>query len=160
MMNPGRSPAAGFALIAALLFPLPVKAQTLETAQAFTTALYAAYATSDPDYVGRNPERTFAPELLDLIRKDQANAPPGEVGILDGDPICDCQDYEGLKLAGMKVVETGKDKARADVTLSFPSETRSMSLDLVARGGEWRVGDVHTEQTPSLVKLLSSPPAP
>lgn len=147
-------------LIAALIAPLAVHAQTLEAAKAFTTTLYGAYAKGEPDYVGQNPERTFSPELLALIRKDQANTPPGEVGILDGDPICDCQDAEGLKATNVKVVAAGEGKARADVTLAFPSETRAMSLDLVARNGEWRVGDVHTEQTPSLVKLLSSPPAP
>jgi hypothetical protein len=149
--------AAGLALIAALLSPPPLQAQTLDAAKAFTTALYSAYATGSPDYVGANPERTFSPELLALIRKDQANTPAGEVGILDGDPICDCQDAEGLKLTDVKVVEAGKGAARADVVLAFPSETRSISLDLVAVGGEWRVGDVHTEQTPSLVKLLANP---
>ena len=160
MIPSSRSRAAGFALIAALLAPLSIQAQTLETAKAFTTALYGAYATGAPDYVGQNPERTFSPELLALIRKDQANTPAGEVGILDGDPICDCQDAEGLKLTDVTVAAVGQGKARADVTLKFPSETRSMSLDLVAHGGEWRVGDVHTGQTPSLVKLLASPPAP
>lgn len=160
MVHPGKSRAAGLALIAALIAPLAVHAQTLEAAKAFTTTLYGAYAKGEPDYVGQNPERTFSPELLALIRKDQANTPPGEVGILDGDPICDCQDAEGLKATNVKVVAAGEGKARADVTLAFPSETRAMSLDLVARNGEWRVGDVHTEQTPSLVKLLSSPPAP
>ena len=100
--------AAGLALIAALLSPPPLQAQTLDAAKAFTTALYSAYATGSPDYVGANPERTFSPELLALIRKDQANTPAGEVGILDGDPICDCQDAEGLKLTDAKVVEAGK----------------------------------------------------
>jgi len=159
MAHPSKSQTAGIALIAALLAPLSVHAQSLEAAKAFTTTLYGAYAKGNPDYVGQNPERTFSPELLGLIRKDQASAAPGEVGILDGDPICDCQDAEGLRATDVKVVATGEGKARADVTLAFPSETRSMSLDLVASGGEWRVGDVHTEQTPSLVKLLSNPPS-
>jgi hypothetical protein len=141
-------------LFAAVLAPLPVQAQSLDSARAFTQALYAAYGTRDPEHLGRDAERTFSPALLALIRRDRDTAPPGEVGILDGDPICDCQDFEGIKLMSLTLAEKGPGKARADVTLRFPDETRSLSLDLVAAEGAWRVDDVHSDYTPSLVKLL------
>jgi hypothetical protein len=154
-----------FALIAALLAPLSANAQTLDEARAFVRGLYAAYEASDPDYLGRNAEKTFAPDLLALIRRDAATAPPGEVGILDGDPICDCQDYSEIELKRLNVGRAGQGRARAEVSLHFPGETRSMRLDLVAVGGQWRVADVHTSATPSLVKLLATelgrrPPKP
>jgi hypothetical protein len=149
-------PALRYALIAALLAPPSAQAQTLDEARAFVRGLYAAYEASDPNYLGRNAERTFAPELLALIRRDAETAPPGEVGILDGDPICDCQDYSEIELKRLMVGRAGQGRAGAHVTLRFPGEMRSMRLDLVAVGGQWRVADVHTSATPSLVKLLET----
>ena len=138
------------------LVSAPASAQSLEAARTFTRHLYAAYQGGDPDYLGRDARRTFAPQLLALIRRDAASAPAGEVGILDGDPICDCQDPGGLRLKRLAVRHTGPGRVRADVTLRFPDETRSMRLSLVAVHGRWRVADVRTRETPSLVKLLQA----
>jgi hypothetical protein len=129
-------------------------AQGLDDARAFTTKLYAAYETGSPDYLGRDAERTFTPSLLALIRRDRATTPSGDVGILDGDPICDCQDTGGLKMTGLVVEPAGPQAARAKATLRFPDETRSVTLDLKAIHGHWRIADVHTAATPSLVRLL------
>jgi hypothetical protein len=141
-------------LFAALLAPLLASAQSLDSARAFARGLYEAYYKGDRVHVGRDAGKTFSPALLALIKRDQDTAPPGEVGILDGDPICDCQDVEGVELTGLDLAETGPGRARADVTLHFPGETRKLSLDLVATGGAWRVDDVHSDFTPSLVKVL------
>ena len=150
------------AVIAALLAPLTAQAQGADTARAFTLRLYEAYRTGAPDYLGRDARRTFAPHLLALIHRDRATTPAGDVGILDGDPICDCQDAQGVRATHLAISAMGPGRARARVTLRFPSETREMTLDLVtartaARGakqGEWRIADVHTRETPSLVRLL------
>jgi hypothetical protein len=146
------------AVIAALIAPLSVQAQGADTARAFTLHLYAAYRTGAPDYLGRDAGRTFAPHLLALILRDRATTPSGDVGILDGDPICDCQDAGGVRATRLTINPAGPGRARARVTLRFPSETREMTLDLVARRGagrgEWRIADIHTRETPSLVRLL------
>jgi hypothetical protein len=141
-------------LLAAVLAASPVQAQTFDSARVFAQRLYAAYGTGDPEHLGRDADKTFSPALLALIRRDQDTAPPGEVGVLNGDPICDCQDFEGIELRSLSLAQTGPGRARVDVVLRFPSETRSMSLDLVAVKGAWRVDDVHSDDTPSLVKLL------
>jgi hypothetical protein len=144
------------ALIAALITPVAAQAQTLDAARAFTRTLYAAYRAGDPDYLGRDAGRTFAPQLLALIRRDAASTPEGEVGVLDGDPICDCQDPGGLRLDRLAIRPAGSGRARAEVTLRFAGETRRMRLSLLAIHGQWRVADVNTRETPSLVRLLEA----
>jgi len=146
------------AVIAALMTAISVPAHGADTARAFALRLYEAYRTGAPDYLGRDARRTFAPPLLALILRDRATTPSGDVGILDGDPICDCQDAEGVRATHLTITAAGPGRARARVTLRFPSETREMTLDLVAGRdagrGAWRVADVHTSETPSLVRLL------
>ena len=144
----------GCGLPAVLIASTPASAQGLDAARAFTTKLYAAYQTGEPDYLGRDAEGTFTPPLLALIRRDQASTPSGDVGVLDGDPICDCQDAGGLKMTRLVVEAAGPKAARAKVTLRFPGETRRVTLELKAIRGHWRVADVHTAATPSLVLLL------
>ena len=141
-------------IAAALAVPFGAHAQGLDAARQFTLQLYAAYQHGEPDYLGRDARLTFAPQLLALIRRDQATTPSGDVGILDGDPICDCQDAQGVRLAHLTIRQAGPARAHAKVTLSFPTETRSMELVLVAEGARWRVADVHTRETSSLAKLL------
>jgi hypothetical protein len=150
---------AGFALAAMLLagcagLATPAQAQPLDAARAFATALYTAYGTGDPDYLGADASKTFAPHLLALIRRDRANTPAGEVGILDGDPICDCQDAGGLRMTNLVVKAAGPQRAQARAVLHFPGETRAVTLDLESVRGHWRVADVHTRATPSLAGLL------
>jgi hypothetical protein len=70
-------------------------AQTPADGRAFVTGLYGAYNGGEPDYLGRQAGAVFSPRLLSLVRKDQAATPEGEVGALDWDPICDCQDSTG-----------------------------------------------------------------
>ena len=73
----------------------PAAAQDLGGAKAFVTGLYTAYARHPgPDYLGRQARQVFSPALLELMRRDAARTPKGDVGTLDGDPICNCQDYE------------------------------------------------------------------
>jgi hypothetical protein len=141
--------------LCALVVSTPAHAQGLEAARAFTRKLYAAYQAGNPDYAGRDAAATFAPPLLALIRRDQATTPSGDVGILDGDPICDCQDTGGMRMTHLGVKEAGPNAARAEVTLRFPGETRSLTLDLQAVRGHWRVADVHSLATPSLARLLA-----
>ena len=129
-------------------------AQSLESAQGFVAGLYHAYETSQPNYLGRRAAGVFSPRLLALIRRDERNA-HGEVGALDGDPICDCQDAEGVRLTGLSVGPAGPGRATARVRLRFPDGPRTLTLDLAAFGGQWRVDDVHIKDTPSLVRLLS-----
>lgn len=130
-------------------------AQDARSADAFVRQLYAAYHGDGPDYLGRQAASVFAPPLLALIRRDAAETPAGDVGALDGDPICDCQDFGGLRLLSVKVEKAPSGETRADVHLRISREPRAVQLDLITVHGHWRVSDVHTAETPSLVSLLT-----
>ncbi|WP_293385897.1 hypothetical protein [Phenylobacterium sp.] len=139
----------------AVLATAPARAQDAAGARAFVVGLYAAYHGHGPDYLGRQAPQVFAPRLLTLIRRDAAETPQGDVGALDGDPICDCQDAGGLR--GVAVEVTGGAGGRASAVAHFriSAEARTVRLDLVAVQGQWRISDVHTADTPSLVSLLT-----
>ncbi len=141
-------------VLVALSWPAFALAQSVAGARAFTLGLYRAYAHRAPDYLGGQRRRVFSPRLLSLIQRDRLLTPPGEVGALDGDPICDCQDPDGLTDVQVAVSGAGPGRAVARVRFRFSSEARAATLDLVAVHGQWRVDDVHTKDTPSLADLL------
>jgi Protein of unknown function (DUF3828) len=146
--------------LAALMFAgapaaMAVQAPDLPAAQAFVTGLYAAYHGKGPDYLGRQAGAVFAPLLLRLIRRDATETPAGDVGALDGDPICDCQDAGVLRDVAVTITGEGPGRARAVVHFRLSRERRTVTLDLAAVQGHWRVSDVRTADTPSLVALLN-----
>ncbi len=142
--------------LAITAMPLLAEAQDLSAAHAFVAALYDRYGHGDPEYLGRDGPSVFDPSLLRLIRRDQTRAGPGYVGALDWDPICGCQDADGLKLVGVNTLSAGPTKAQATAKLSFPSGGPiAIRLDLIRVGGAWRVSDIHERETPSLVHLLN-----
>jgi hypothetical protein len=141
--------------MAALLAPMQAQAGGVDSARAFAQGLYEAYRHGEPNYLGERAGTTFAPHLLALIRHDQATTPPGYSPNLDWDPICSCQDAEGLRTERVDAREVGPGRVLATVTLRFPAEVATVKLDLVSsRNGGWRVADVRTKETPSLVALL------
>ncbi len=149
---------AGAVLLVSLILAVPRGAhgQTLEEARAFTLGLYRAYAHGSPDVLGPQAGDIFARPLLDLIRQDQTSTPAGDVGTLDGDPICDCQDAADVSRVSVEVSRLSPSKAKARVRFALAGEPRTVRLDLTAVAGRWRVEDVRTKDTPSLVGLLRS----
>jgi hypothetical protein len=107
--------------------------------------------------MGRGAAAVFSFQLLGLIRADEREA-HGEVGRLDGDPICDCQDAGGLALTGLDIQLAPHGRAAAHVTLHYPSpEVRKLTLQLLWTPHGWLVDDVSTAETPSLRQLLQTP---
>ena len=96
--------------------------------------------------------------MVALLREDARHTPKCDVGAIDGDLICDCQDDDGLtaKLGSLSAV--GSRGAAAIVDLRFakesPPETRRLGIDLVIVRGHWRIHDIETKETPSLRMLL------
>ena len=70
-------------------------AKPAETPQRFLDGVYANYRKADFSPF-RRPASYFAPRLLAAIEEDSRLA-HGEVGYLDGDPLCQCQDAVGLR---------------------------------------------------------------
>jgi hypothetical protein len=139
-------------LVAAAALLAPAAAQA-ETAQAFLERTYAGYAREDFDPLD-HLHRYFAAPLAAAIREDERLA-TGEVGYLDGDPLCDCQDISGLKPRVESVRMTGKRAASARVMLDFgTADQRTVVLQLVLTKHGWRVADVATRDQPSLLAAL------
>jgi Protein of unknown function (DUF3828) len=144
--------AIGLTAAVALAWPAAAAAQDLASAQRFVEGLYGAYRGDGPQYLGRQAPKVFSPRLLALIRRDQALA-HGEVGALDGDPICDCQDWD-IKAVRVAVTPAGAGRAKAVATFRNTGDPVTIRLDLVATGQGWRVDNIHAKDTPDLVAFL------
>jgi hypothetical protein len=129
-------------------------AQPEESAKAYLQHLYANYRHSEYSPFTR-PDEVFAPRLLSAIRKDEQLA-HGEVGFLDGDPLCGCQDTGGMRARVGAVAARGR-SATAHVSISFgPSEHRDIRLKLERTRAGWRISDVSTAEELSLLHDLEA----
>src|SRR3712207_1917409 len=121
-----RGAAMSLAFLAALLAPAP----PAEAPRDFVARIYAGYRDPGFNPLDR-PERLFAPPLVAAIRED-ARLSGDEPGWLDGDPLCQCQDHEGLEPLVRDVRRTAARTALADVLLRLPGyEAREVRLRLV-----------------------------
>lgn len=137
------------AFAAALLAP----ALPAEAPRAFVERLYAGYR--DPDY---NPlarkRRIFAPPLVAAMNED-ARLSHGEVGYMDADPLCQCQDPAGLRPLIREITRPTRSTATAHVLIDFGgSDRRDLHLRLVRTAGGWRIADIVTADEPSLLEAL------
>ena len=136
------------------IFPaIPIANDTSDENQ-FIINLYKNYQRSDYQFAGTGADTIFAPELLKLIRMDEENA-KGEAGYLDWDPICACQDYEGLQI--IKISIFNKDQKNfGEVHLKISETIFMISLELIKINGKWFIKDIKTADVPSLLKYLKS----
>jgi len=145
------------ALVFLLVFSVtPGFAQTLGDARRFVAGLYAAYGKEPgPDYTAHGAgQDIYAPKLLALMRKDEAAA-QGEVGAVDFDPICDCQDYSITRVT-ISVNRAASGKTIAQVRFKNSNAWQRVTLDLVPVGGVWKISDVHGTHVKSLLRFLEN----
>jgi hypothetical protein len=141
----------GFAAFAAAIFSaaaLAGSAPDVNAARAFIVKLYSHYPAprNGPSFL---PTEKNAPDVFDagmiaLFREDTRLA-KGEVGFVDADPICMCQDDSGLKPKLVSVAMQGPNAATAVVDLRYPdsgNKPNLLTLHLVVVKGEWRVYDL------------------
>jgi hypothetical protein len=146
------------AALTLLLFQATVARPADATAESFVRDLYRREAhTTKADreaFAGhRGAEAIYSPSLLALIRRDARATPKGDVGKLDFDPVCSCQDSDGITLEALQIMPTDPSHGRAVVTL-FPagSNQRKVTLKLVLLPQGWRIDDMESNKTPSLRK--------
>ncbi|MCR6658616.1 MAG: YbjP/YqhG family protein [Asticcacaulis sp.] len=132
---------------------------------AFLTRLYAHYRGKPADTsfspTGAQAPLWFDREMVGLMAEDTRLA-NGEVGALDGDPICDCQDF-GTLSANIKIEQATATTAKASVTVTETDATyspearqpRTFTYDLVMQDGDWRIHDIGTKNMPSLHDWLA-----
>src|SRR4029077_7945770 len=115
------------------------------SARAFVDKLYWHYPSNPPgmavDPPGKDAPEVFAPGMIAAFRED-ARLSNGEVGFVDADPLCQCQDDSGLEPKVVSVTMTGPNAADAVVNLQYPSETLALTLHLVLVNGAWRIYDL------------------
>lgn len=101
-----------------------------------------------------HPDRYFSPRLAAAIAED-ARLAKGEVGYLDGDPICQCQDPDGLKARVQRVIAQGPNKATAQVSIGLTGyDARPARFTLVRTRAGWRIDDVWSKDEPSLLRAI------
>jgi hypothetical protein len=131
--------------------------ENTETARIFLDQIYAHYVGpgNGLQSLGKDAPKLFAPELLALIREDQRNS-QGEVGLLDHDPICSCQDFENLKVTKIKVTQLGPSRAKAKVDFVNGGRKVEVGFLLIRKSCQWRILDVQESNVPSLKSYLKN----
>jgi len=157
--SPSKGASAPAAPVASAPAAAPAAATpTAEDARAWLKAAYDHY--KQPDFSPfTKPADWFDPALSAAIDEDARLTPEGEVGAVDGDPICNCQDPMGLKADIGEVRLISPTTAQADVALDFSepggptAPPRHIKVDLTAVNGQWRIHDV-TEGSESFLTYL------
>jgi hypothetical protein len=124
----------------------------------FVRALYAVHATpgagmGEAPAPGQDP--IYGRMLNAMIGADAAQA-AGDVGTLNYDPICDCQDSGDFTLDSVTVTVSPSDPQAAEAAVVFTNlgETKRQTLKLVKEGPMWRVSDVLVPGRPALTEML------
>lgn len=124
-----------------------------ETPGAFMQHLYASYRVRDYSPFD-HPDRVFAPRLAAALAEDSKLA-NGEVGYLDGDPVCQCQDTAGMRATVVKVSQRDARNAVVEVSIGFTGDKpRKARFSLERGGSEWRIADVSSADEPSLLRAV------
>ena len=141
------------ALICAAGLQLPAMAQDENAAKQFVAALYQRYndhkTTANYDWDKLDGKPIYHSTLKRLMDEDAKANGPDQVGVLDSDPICGCQDWEGMYQLKVDVIDTQPDRVTlaAQFALTKPKagekpDMRTVELTLVSEEGAWRVWDV------------------
>ena len=123
---------------------LAAAAPASETPRQFMTRVYAQY---------RHPD--FSPRLRAAIAED-ARLAHGEVGYVDGDPVCQCQDAAGMRPSVTAVAQHGAN-ATVRVTIGWEHDpARPATFILVRTKAGWRIADVGSADEPSLLSAIET----
>jgi hypothetical protein len=137
----------------------PARAGDQAGAKAFVVWLYGHYpkAGTGTDFrsLGNEATKIFDSSLLELIKEDE-QAGDDLAPDLPGDPICDCQNNNGMIFTVASVSAPEFSRATAKIVrrdMSDP-EGETITLDLAQTKAGWRVYDVAAKDMPSLRTFL------
>jgi len=136
------------AFFAAVLLPaIPLAAQDEASAKELLTNLFQHYAKGRKgvDY----KSGSFHSSLVALANADIKAAGTDIPAAGDGDPICDCQEWDGIWVLKMNVELETPRRAQAVVTFAIwapkdrpKDDSRTIKLTLVPERGQWRIYDI------------------
>jgi hypothetical protein len=127
--------------------------------KAFLDSLYAHYKTSQNDTFqpfDGSASGVLDPDTQALMKADET-ALNGEVGAIDADWLCQCQDFTSITA---KVTVQAATPTTAKATSDFhdvgdtSAKPRRDTFDLVKTPAGWRIHDMGTDDQPSLRKVL------
>jgi hypothetical protein len=128
-------------------------------AKAFLDGLYAHYKNSKNSTFqpfDENVREVLDADTIALMDAD-TKALKGEVGDIDGDWLCDCQDYESLT-ATITVQSATPTAAKATSVfhdkIDAGAAPKRDTFDLVETPAGWRIHDMGTADQPSLRRVL------
>lgn len=128
-----------------------------DTGEQFVRALYAKYVPHGNPTAFDYPDAGAIVDatMLRALQRDNKMA-KGEVGAIDSDPLCQCQDWERLKILSLHVAQTRPDASVAQVTFTDSMDHRvdKLKLELVRINGRWKIHDIGSKETPSLLEYL------
>ncbi|WP_256738105.1 DUF3828 domain-containing protein, partial [Cronobacter sakazakii] len=85
-----------------------------QTPTQFLKSLYQSYAKGNEpvDFASKGEQQILSDRLLSLVEED-TRLSGGEVGFLDYDPICYCQDWDDLAVDKINVTNSDATHAKA-----------------------------------------------
>ena len=112
--------------------------------------LYQHYTNNAPGVVfdATGAEQVVSTRLMKEVAEDQKLTAEGDVGYLNYDPVCNCQDYDNLVLEQVDIVP--HDGQHVDAVVRFRPfsdgpETVTQTLSLVDENGRWLIDDIVNE---------------
>jgi hypothetical protein len=134
----------------------PAQGQDVESARSFVQKVYQDYANPDQRHQEQRQSQFYTPQLYRLILADQKGH-PGEVGNLDFDPICGCQDAGNpgeLKVQSITISASGSARLKVNVAFLIVKEPVKVTLALLKTPAGWRIDDITTKDMKSLRAFL------
>ena len=129
------------------IFRVKIEAQavTLSTPNGLVADLYKVHNQKrGPFHPGHSAllYKYFDKQLADMIHKDAVvSAAKHDVGVIEGDPLYDAQDFEIKNFAiGQASYENGK--AKVPVTFENIGEKKTLIFVLVNSPNGWRISDI------------------
>jgi hypothetical protein len=136
------------AFSAAVFLPAsPSTAQDEASAKALLTAIFGHYGKGGKgvDY----KSGYFHSSLVALVNADVKAAGTDIPAALDGDPVCDCQEWDGIWVLKTDVTMETPRRAQAVVTFAIyapakrpKDDSRTIKITLVPERGRWRIYDI------------------
>lgn len=120
-----------------------IYAAAAEGPEAFARAIFAQYVNGGPSELPPPPgQDPIFSRTMNALIGDDFRAANGEVGTIEVDIFCQCQDQDGFVVDSMAVAQSDENTAGVSVVFTNMGNQQTAMLELVREGGNWKVDDV------------------